>query len=272
MRSISFLDYFLDEPGHALLTLLHEKSSGLLLILAAGMLGAFVQESPLTRFCEAKHAFFVVQPGHPRRRFGVAAARGGGLCPLWILDAAEPLQPGRSDSHATNTGHVRADEAQRPRSTNGRPDILAKPNPDRISETSAVATGTSLPKWVQDKEFITGNVRLAVVTGEIGATVEEAVANARKAAIDLVRVDFAATFRKWPAGGLPPRSWPTPPFGRPSSRKSTAKRSPRERPSASTAATTRSNSRRASETRSIPCGEPKSSTGESGPWAAWPAC
>ncbi len=48
-------------------------------------------------------------------------------------------------------------------------------------------------------------MRLAVVTGEIGATVEEAVANARKAAIDLVRVDFAATFPQV-AGWRPPAS------------------------------------------------------------------
>jgi hypothetical protein len=79
------------------------------------------------------------------------------------------------------------------------------PNAAPDSQTSASITGTSLPEWVQDKELNTGNVRLAVVTGEIGATVEEAVANARKAAVDLVRVDFAASFPRV-AGWRPPAS------------------------------------------------------------------
>jgi hypothetical protein len=211
MRSISFLDYLLDEPGQAVLTLLHEKSSGVLLLLAAGMLGAFGAGIATHAFLRGKSTQF---------SWANLAARVGGLA--WLLPVAavfalygfwmRPSLSNLGDPPATPATPVTVVRMmKRNSSLHSNPQEVSgvtyapAPNAAPDSQTSAIATGTSLPEWVQDKEFITGNVRLAVVTGEIGATVEEAVANARKAAIDLVRVDFAATFPQV-AGWRPPAS------------------------------------------------------------------
>ncbi len=210
MHSISFLDYFLDEPGQAVLTLLHEKSSGVLLLLAAGMLGAFGAGLATHAFLRGKSTQF---------SWSSLAARVGGLA--WLLPVAavfalygfwmQPSLYNLGDPPATPATPVTFERMRRNSSPQSNPKNVAQvtnapaPNAAPDSQTSAIATGTSLPEWVQDKEFITGNVRLAVVTGEIGATVEEAVGNARKAAIDLVRVDFAATFPQV-AGWRPPAS------------------------------------------------------------------
>ena len=227
--------------------MLHQKSSGLLLLLAAGMLGTFGVGLAAHAFLRGKSTHFVGPVWLPDV---------GGLA--WLLPVAAVfalygfwMQPSLYNLNDPPPKPVTPVTVERMKLNGpvqpvaGRT-YLPNPNPDRISETSAVATGTSLPEWVQDKEFITGNVRLAVVTGEIGATVEEAG-----------RQRSQGGHRSGPRGlcGHVSASGrlAAPRLGRGQRRhsadlrrgESTAKRSPREPPSASTAATTRSSSRRA---------------------------
>ena len=203
---MNFFDYLPRRSEPALrITLLHGKSSGGLLLLAAAMLGAFGAGL-------ATHAY--LRGKSTRFSWANLAARVGGLA--WLLPVAavfalygfwmQPSLYNLGDPTPTTPVTFERMRPQRPldRPVAGRT-YLPAPNPERISQTSAVPTGTSLPEWVQDKEFISGNMRLAVVTGEIGATTDEAIANARKAAVDLVRVDFAATFPQV-AGWRPPAS------------------------------------------------------------------
>ncbi len=68
-----------------------------------------------------------------------------------------------------------------------------------------VEYGTSLPDWVHENELTVDNARFVVVTGDIGSTIEEAVAVARGAAVELVRDDFAASVPQV-AGWEPPAS------------------------------------------------------------------
>jgi hypothetical protein len=209
MDSMSFLDYVLDEPGQALLTLLHKKSSVGLLLIAAGLLGAFGAGL-------ATHAF--LRGKSTRFSWANLAVRAGGLA--WLLPVAavfalygfwmRPSLYNLGDPRPTPSTPIAVERMMRngpARPMAGR-EYLPAPNPEPIRQTSAVETGASLPEWVQDmqdKDFLTGNTRLAVVTGEIGATVEEAAGNARKAAVDLVRDDFAASFPQV-AGWRPPAS------------------------------------------------------------------
>lgn len=200
MDSMSFLDYVLEEPGQTLDTLLHQKSSVGLLLIAAGLLGLLGAGLATRAYFRGKSTRF---------SWANLAARVGGLA--WLLPVAavfalygfwmrpslynlgDPPPPQRAVAPMVA-------ERMRLNRVSANPAALNGPLVEHVQSSSpvpdshtSVESGTTLPEWVQDKDSWTANSRLAVVTGDIGATVEEAVANARKAAVDLVRDDFVAS-------------------------------------------------------------------------------
>jgi hypothetical protein len=73
-------------------------------------------------------------------------------------------------------------------------------------KAAAIETDTKLPDWAKESEHPIGNdTKLVVVSGEIGATIDEAVAVGRAAAFERLRADFA-TAHPQAANWQPPPS------------------------------------------------------------------
>ena len=75
----------------------------------------------------------------------------------------------------------------------------------QIDKPDAVETDTKLPDWAKATEHSIGDTQLVVVTGEIGATVDEAVSAGRIAVVERLRSDFSAVHPQ-SAGWEPPAS------------------------------------------------------------------
>lgn len=62
-----------------------------------------------------------------------------------------------------------------------------------VDKASAVDTGTDLPDWAKESGHSLGSdTKLVTLTGEIGATIDEAVVAGRVAAFERLRADFTA--------------------------------------------------------------------------------
>jgi hypothetical protein len=196
MDSKNSLDLLLKDPGQALDMLLHQGSSGLLLLLAAGLLGTF-------GLGLAAHAFF--RGRNARVSWGNLAANVGSLA--WLLPVAavfalygfwmRPNLLNLPDNSSLSPRPVFVGFA------GSVPTANHSAVADAPTATSSVEPSTTLPTWVtQKEEVVAGKKRLTVVPGEIGGTVEEAEASARTAAVDVARDDFVAAFpqaRGWEA-------------------------------------------------------------------------
>jgi hypothetical protein len=165
----------------------HQGSSGLLLLAAAGLLGTFGVGL-------AAHAFF--RGRNARISWGNLAANVGGLA--WLLPVAAVfalygfwMRPNLINLPDTWSARPQISVVSAERNSNGQRVATPKPSP---SAADSVEISKTLPAWVNETEIVSGDGRLVVVTGEIGATVEEAEANARAAAVDAVRKDFAVAF------------------------------------------------------------------------------
>jgi hypothetical protein len=202
MDSTNSFDLLLNDPGQALDMLLHQGSSGLLLLLAAGVLGAFGVGL-------AAQAFF---RGRTKRvSWGNLAANVGGLAWLLPVAAVFALYGFWMRPNLLNLPDRWSPEQQPAtqvfeRASNARTiPVASSPNAAANSALTAdsLEASTTLPAWVSQKEeVVTGEKRFVVVHGEIGGTVAEAEASARATAVEKARDDFAATFpqaRGWEA-------------------------------------------------------------------------
>lgn len=196
MDNTNYFDLWLKDPSQALLTLLQQRSSGLLLLIAAGFLGTFGVGLAAQAFFRGRNA---------RISWGNLAANLGGLA--WLLPVAAVfalygfwMRPNLINlPDRWSRGPQSSVLAVEPASIGH---VVANDNPSRFAQNS-VESSKTMPSWVNEKEVVLGDDRLVVVTGEIGATVEEAEANARATAVELVRNDFAADFPQ-SAGWEPP--------------------------------------------------------------------
>jgi hypothetical protein len=189
MDNMNFLNLMLNDPGRAVDTLLHQGSTGLPLLVAAGLLGTFGVGIAAQAFLRGKGARF---------SWGNLAANVGGLA--WLLPVAAVF--------ALYGFWMRPNLFNLPDTWSVKPQkkSLAADDPELIRPRFApvsLESGITLPDWVQEKDSTADNARFVVVTGEIGSTVEEAAAAARNAAIDVVRDDFAASYPQV-AGWEPP--------------------------------------------------------------------
>jgi hypothetical protein len=165
MRSTSFFETLSQDPDRALAGLHHQGSLGMLLI-GAGLLALF-------GVALAGQAYFrgAVRPSIR----GVAQNVGGAawLLPIAAVFAVYLIWMGPSLSTPEETAPVTI------------PVVAEKP--------AAVDTDTKLPDWAKQNEHsFDSDTKLVVVTGELKASVDEAVAAARAAAFIRLRSDFAA--------------------------------------------------------------------------------
>jgi hypothetical protein len=189
MDNMSPLNLMLNDPGRAVDTFLHQGSTALPLLVAAGLLGTFGVGIAAQAFLRGKDARF---------SWGNLAANVGGLA--WLLPVAAVF--------ALYGFWMRPNLFNLPDTWSVKPQkrSLAADDPELIRPRFApvsVESGTTLPEWVQEKDSTADNARFVVVTGEIGSTVEEAATAARSAAIEVVRDDFAASYPQV-AGWEPP--------------------------------------------------------------------
>lgn len=180
MRNSTSFEFIIDDPGQALAGLLHHGSSPLLLLIAA-LLGTF-------GLGIAAKTFFRGNTPRPRPSLAGLAANVGGAA--WLLPIA-----------AVFTLYVlwMRPSLTSPEETSSKTTLVKA----RANESPSTPSGRSLPEWANDKGITAGDTRLVVVTGEIGATVDEASAAARAAAFELVRADFLGAYPQ-AAGWEPP--------------------------------------------------------------------
>jgi hypothetical protein len=179
MHRLNFFDLLFDEPGQALVGLLHQRSSAALLLVAAGVLGTFGAGL-------AAHAY--LRGKSTRLSWSSVAANIGGLA--WLLPVAAVF--------------ALYGFWMRPSLYNGGDNPSpAKTVTANDTQSPAVETGTVLPDWVRNKEVVQGDLRLVVATGEIGGTVEEATTAAHTAAVNLALKDFSSAYPQI-AGWQPP--------------------------------------------------------------------
>lgn len=181
MHSTNSIDTWTRNSGQAFADYLHHGSS-LELLFLAGLLGALGVGIAAKTYFRGTSTRTILA--------GFAGNIGGAawLAPIAAVFALYVfwMRPSLTnpDDPATTTTLVSANE---------------------VVASRAIPTGTKLPEWVTEKNQTTGNSRLVVVTGEFGATPEEAQAAGRAAAVELVRADFSASFPR-AAGWQPPES------------------------------------------------------------------
>jgi hypothetical protein len=180
MRSTNYFEMLLQDPDRAIAQLLQQGVPAMLLV-GAGLLAAF-------GVVLAGQALFRGNSARPSVR-GVAQNIGASA---WLLPIAAVfglyvlwMRPSLTtpDETAPVTIPVVAQ--------------VDKPDP--------VETDTKLPDWAKATEHSIGDTQLVVVTGEIGATVDEAVAAGRIAVVERLRSDFSAVHPQ-SAGWEPPAS------------------------------------------------------------------
>ena len=196
MDSLRDFEFLLNDAGTSFLTFLQQGGSGPLFIIAAVTLAGVGLGLAAQAWAHGK------SPGFSWSRL---AAHLGSL--VWLVPVAAVFaiyvswMP--SEKRAWRSVSP-AQETQIDTAVNRAPDLPSGPvyfgpasspnKPALNSENRFLATGTSLPDWVREKDSDLENGKLVVVTGEIGGTVDEARAEAQTAALRLVRDDFEATY------------------------------------------------------------------------------
>ena len=177
MYNMNFLDLLLNEPGQVLVRLSAPELVGLLLLVAAGLLGTVRRGACRAGLFRGKSVRF---------SWGNLAANLGGL--VWLLPVAAVF--------ALYGFWMRPSLFNLGRRSGSRRSVLGcEPFQCSASRPLAglelVSPERTLPDWVHENEVIaSGPMRFVVVTGEIGATLGGGCAVARGAAVELVRDDF----------------------------------------------------------------------------------
>jgi hypothetical protein len=165
MRSTNFFDMLFQDPDRAIVGLLHQGAPGMLLV-GAGLLAIF-------GVALAGQAYF---RGAVRPSIRSVAQNVGGAA--WLLPIAAVfalylfwMRPSLTSPDETAPATITV--------------VTAK--------TAVVDTDTKLPDWAKESDrTLDGDTKLVVLSGEMGATIDEAVAAGRAAAFERLRSDFSA--------------------------------------------------------------------------------
>jgi hypothetical protein len=170
----------LQDPNQAIVGLLHQGAPAMIL-LGAGLLAVF-------GVVLAGQAFFRGDTPRPTIR-GVAQNVGAAawLAPIAAVFALYVLWMRPSLTTPDETAPA--------------PTLVVA----QVEKAPAVETDTKLPDWAKETERTIGDRQLVVVQGEIGATVDEAVATGRTAVVERLRTDFSAAHPQ-ATGWEPPAS------------------------------------------------------------------
>ena len=180
MHSTNYFDMLMQDPDRAITQFLNSGAPAMLLI-GAGLLAVF-------GVALAGQAFFRGNTARPSIR-GVAQNVGAAawLLPIGAVFALYVLWMRPSLSTPDETAPVTI------------------PVVAQIEKPDAVETGTKPPDWTKATDHSMGDTQLVVVIGEIGATVDEAVAAGRTAVVERLRTDFYAVHPQ-ATGWEPPAS------------------------------------------------------------------